>query len=303
MKQIKKILIVIFALVTVVVFFLYGPIDYFRNLWINTAMNTVNYKFLADVFYSQSTIDKVMKQSFVNNVENTHDDLPPTQYSDKVYYAALGGTTFKGHIIKIENPKSVNLLVAGNQKGELIEDLIQSNNYLGGINASGYIAEDKRGDVWGYTVADGKVINRCDRGENQHFVCGMNQNGKLVVGRFDDSELEQSQFLWAVEFGPVLIVNGKENEITYTSGGLAPRSAIGQTKDGAVLLVVTEGRKLDSLGATYKDIQTIMSKNGAVDAFMLDGGSSAGMYYDGKVISCADYGEDTRRIPTCIAYK
>ncbi|HEX2926334.1 MAG TPA: phosphodiester glycosidase family protein, partial [Ruminiclostridium sp.] len=38
-------------------------------------------------------------------------------------------------------------------------------------------------------------------------------------------------------------------------------------------------------GATLKEVQDIMLEHGAVNAANLDGGSSATMYYDGKVVN------------------
>ncbi len=282
---------------------LYGPFDMFRDLWINTAMNTVNYKFLAQNLYSEETIEKVISKSYVETKENTSDGGFDGEFSDEIYYAELKGALFKGHIIKIKDPTRINLLVSETEEGSFIEDLIGDNGYIGGINASGYVSEEKRGMVWGYTVAEKKIINKCDRNESRHIVCGMNTKNKLIVGRFSDSELEKMKFLWAVEFGPVLIANGKENEISDTAGGLAPRSAIGQTEDGSVLLVVVDGRRADSLGATYKDMQRIMVKNGAVNAFLLDGGSSASMCFDGKLVNNPSEGDDYRKIPSAVAYK
>ena len=44
-------------------------------------------------------------------------------------------------------------------------------------------------------------------------------------------------------------------------------------------MIVTDGRTASSLGATRDDITNLMLKYGAVCAGMLDGGSSAMMYY------------------------
>ena len=42
---------------------------------------------------------------------------------------------------------------------------------------------------------------------------------------------------------------------------------------------MTDGRSASSLGATYNDIIDILLSYGAVNAVMLDGGSSSSMYY------------------------
>ena len=61
--------------------------------------------------------------------------------------------------------------------------------------------------------------------------------------------------------------------------GTAQRTAIGQRSDGTVIMLVTDGRSVDSIGATRNDVIELMVANGAVNAAMLDGGSSAMMYY------------------------
>ena len=79
----------------------------------------------------------------------------------------------------------------------------------------------------------------------------------------------------AVSFGPALIVNGVAANYSGSGGGLNPRTAIGQREDGAILLLVIEGRKTSSMGATMADLIDIMLEYGAVNAVNLDGGSSS----------------------------
>ena len=91
--------------------------------------------------------------------------------------------------------------------------------------------------------------------------------------------------------------------VAGTGGGLNPRTAIGQRADGAVLLLVIDGRQSHSLGATYKDCQQVMLDYGAVNAANLDGGSSTLMIYEGEHVNmCATlYG--SRDMPTSFLVK
>ena len=64
--------------------------------------------------------------------------------------------------------------------------------------------------------------------------------------------------------------------------GANPRTAIGQRADGAILLLVTDGRGASGhLGATASDLISVMQEYGAVNAANLDGGSSSTMVYNG----------------------
>ena len=102
-----------------------------------------------------------------------------------------------------------------------------------------------------------------------------------------------------VSFGPPLIVNGKPTIKKGDGGwGIAPRTAIGQKETGEVLLLVIDGRSLESLGATLRDVQDILLEYGAVNAANLDGGSSATMYFNGKVINKPSDKLGERTVPT-----
>jgi hypothetical protein len=57
-----------------------------------------------------------------------------------------------------------------------------------------------------------------------------------------------------------------------------PRSAVGVSKDGAVvLLVVVDGRQERSRGVTLRELAELMRESGAYDAVNLDGGGSTAM--------------------------
>ena len=43
---------------------MYGPWDEIRNLYVNTAMKTKDHKYLANIFYSQETIDGIMASNY-----------------------------------------------------------------------------------------------------------------------------------------------------------------------------------------------------------------------------------------------
>ncbi len=92
--------------------------------------------------------------------------------------------------------------------------------------------------------------------------------------------------------GPVLVRKGKavfrSNE-QFTADQLLPRtarSAVGQLADGRVLLVSVDGSQPGySAGATNFELALLMVRLGAVTAAGLDGGRSAGIAFDGRLLS------------------
>ena len=134
-------------------------------------------------------------------------------------------------------------------------------------------------------------------------IVGFDQNDVLVVGTLTGQECLDRGIRDAVSFGPAFIVDGQAMEVTGSGGGLNPRPVLGQRADGAVLMLVIDGRQPHSLGATYKDCIDVMLEYGAVNAGNLDGGSSTILLYDGEVRNvCASlYGP--RNLPTAFIVK
>jgi exopolysaccharide biosynthesis protein len=65
-----------------------------------------------------------------------------------------------------------------------------------------------------------------------------------------------------------------------------PRTGIGYTEHGGIILVVVDGRQPRwSIGATLGQFAEIMRKFGAVQAMNLDGGGSTTMVVQGKVVN------------------
>ncbi len=81
---------------------------------------------------------------------------------------------------------------------------------------------------------------------------------------------------------------------------MAPRTAIGQREDGAILMLVIDGRQASSLGATLKDVQDIMLQYDAYTATNLDGGSSTTMYHEGEVINNPANSLGERSVPSIL---
>ncbi|MDR1971620.1 MAG: phosphodiester glycosidase family protein [Treponema sp.] len=280
----------------------YGPYEPFRLLWINTALYSSRFKFLATALYSEEYIRSVLDKNKPAQDRKTDAGAVDISGGEGIYFDPVKGDYFRGFLIKIEDPRRVELVCSGDPRGMLLESMTAGHRALGGINASGYADEKQRGAPWGHTIVDGSLVSRSLR-DGRHVMGGFTGDYKMVVGLFTDDEIAALQYRWAFEFGPLLIVNGEKTELTDFSGGLAPRSAIGQLKNGAVLLAVVDGRRPGSLGATFKDMQTILYANGAVNAIGLDGGSSATMVYRGKVVNTPSEGEAQRLLPNAIIFK
>lgn len=67
--------------------------------------------------------------------------------------------------------------------------------------------------------------------------------------------------------------------------GKNPRSAVGYTKDGNLILVVVDGREGKSVGMTLTQLASFMHSLGCENAINLDGGGSSVMYVNGEIVN------------------
>ena len=280
----------------------YGPFELFRLLWINTAMYSSRYKFLATALYTPAYIASVLERNSGGAMGKTDPaPLRPKGGGDSLVVAEIKGNYYKGYLLKIADPARLSLAVSSGHGGELLEQITARYGAAGGINAAGYADDKARGLPAGTLIINGELVNRCFSGR-RHVMGGFRRDHKLVVGAFTEAEIAAQGYVWAFEFGPLLIVNGEKTELSPFSGGLSPRTAIGQTQDGSVLLLVIDGRQPASIGGTYQDVQAVLYANGAVNAIGLDGGSSSSMVLEGKLVNSPSDRDDERLLPNAIIF-
>lgn len=303
---------------------LYGPYSYFRDYIITSSMTTLRHQWIASLFYDDKTIDTVLKANTIIELDTTTDtnlidttgsskwpgrDAKPTIKEAEIIYAdndviveEYQFSTFKGWMMIVRDPKKIKLGISKDigRKGECLQDMTKRLGAFGGINASGFADAGYVGDggtCVGLVIDEGKVVNGYIKKNNQGII-GLNEDGILIVGEYSKDEIQSMNIKYAVEFRPFLIVNG-ETSLTKGNGGwgMAPRTAIGQRSDGAILLLAIEGRNSSSIGATIVEVQDLLVAYGAVNGANLDGGSSTSMILQGKILNVPSSGEGERAIP------
>ena len=280
---------------------LYGPWDHFRNWLIPSAMTTMHHKYLATWFYSKEEIESVLEANQIiepkeeTNTEQIEPESPPpivyeNEYEEKIFKDKKEGEVYR--IIPIEEKKFTGYLaviydatrvsVATTRfldvRGEYTTEMASVNNALLAVNGGGFIDPNLNGaggSPQGITIKNKKVITNYNYSITGGLI-GFNEENKLILGRMTLEEAKKKNIRDAVSFGPFLIVNGKKAFIKGNGGwGFAPRTAIGQRKDGIVLLLVVDGRTLKYPGASMVDLTTILDNYGAINAANLDGGTSS----------------------------
>lgn len=207
--------------------------------------------------------------------------------------------SYSGKVMIIPNPKKVAVAYSSQlgKTNNTTSELAKSQNAIAAINAGAFYMDQL---PCGFIIKDGKFIYTQSNDKTTKFdTTGFTDEGKLIIGSYTLEELKAKGVKEAVGYGLPLIINGKSvSGVNSLDLGVGPRTAIGQMADGTVIFLVTDGRNTNSIGATVKDVTDVLLKNGAVNAALLDGGSSSTMYYKGNVINTPSNSSGERKVPS-----
>lgn len=293
-------------------FLFYGPWAGFRNFWITSAMTTMTHQYLATWFYSDETIQKVLANNSVIEVDevSNSDAIQFKKYTTTIYrneyekdvltkdpgndlykVIRIQEATYNGFLVVLYDPSKIHIATTAylGQRGEDILTVAKRENAIIAMNAGGFFDPDWNSNgalPHGTVFSRGQVVSDyIDAAMGGGFIGFTNEN-KLILGRMSKQQAINTGYRDAVEFGPYLIVNGKRSFYKGNGGwGIAPRTAIGQRQDGIVLMLVINGRLATSLGADMIDLTDIMERYGAYNAANLDGGSSSELVINGEIIN------------------
>ncbi|MBQ2634794.1 MAG: phosphodiester glycosidase family protein [Oscillospiraceae bacterium] len=300
------VLLLALLLVGVVFVALRGPSTTVQELLTRTLKETSAADFIPDLFLSEERVAEIMSYrdtetdteeqdiSLVTvhspqDAETGEADAEPEFGPDGINLVGVTGANYRGVMMVVQDPGRV-FVGTPEQYGGVgltLQSMVAKYDAVGGINAGAF--EDPNGTGLG-GIPEGIVISNGElkwgSPASVTTVIGFDGGGILHVGRMSAQDALDRGIQTACSFGPALIVNGEPVSSTeISSSGVNPRTAIGQRADGAVLLLVVDGRQISSLGATLEDLIEIMLDFGAVTAGNLDGGSSSLMLYKGEAMN------------------
>ncbi|MBR6095430.1 MAG: phosphodiester glycosidase family protein [Oscillospiraceae bacterium] len=300
------VLLLALLLVGVVFVALRGPSTTVQELLTRTLKETSAADFIPDLFLSEERVAEIMSYrdtetdteeqdiSLVTvhspqDAETGEADAEPEFGPDGINLVGVTGANYRGVMMVVQDPGRV-FVGTPEQYGGVgltLQSMVAKYDAVGGINAGAF--EDPNGTGLG-GIPEGIVISNGElkwgSPASVTTVIGFDGGGILHVGRMSAQDALDRGIQTACSFGQALIVNGEPVSSTeISSSGVNPRTAIGQRADGAVLLLVVDGRQISSLGATLEDLIEIMLDFGAVTAGNLDGGSSSLMLYKGEAMN------------------
>ena len=300
-----KIFIFIYVLgCTFFITLLYGPYDGFRNWLITTAMKTGSHQYLCKWFYNDNEINTVINGNYIIEIDEETDislidkkeeiiyeneyekQVLDRNKNDKYKIIELEVNGQKAYLAVIYDPSKITVGVTSRigVAGQYATKMALDHKALLGVNGGGFYDPGNNstgGMPTGVTISNGKVItdNNYSTETQSGGLIGFNKDNILVLMKYPTAKKAlEANIRDGVSWGPFLIVNGKESFVKGNGGwGYAARTAIGQRKDGIVLLLVVNINATRTKGADMVDLTQIMKNYGAINAANLDGGTSSVM--------------------------
>jgi len=201
--------------------------------------------------------------------------------------------------IDLDSP-DIRIVVSGGEAGESgtlstkVSSFVRDNNLIAGLNATPFdvstAVEGQPIRNMGIIVSDGRQIARA----NQQYDAlvffkpeSPEQNGNAAIMRQSEIGSVTEEIENAIGGFHKILAGGEVAQRTEGREDRHPRSAAGVSANGRILyLLVIDGRRAGSAGATEKETALLLQALGSYDGINFDGGGSSALalrYPDGTV--------------------
>ncbi len=237
--------------------------------------------------------DCYIAEDEANGVKQGYQDESLTVTVERV---KVGDSTFNVARIKIADPSQLRTGLSSklNSKNKTNKISAMAEGYNAVVAIGGdYFSDAKNG----YIVRQYEEFRKSPKSVYDMLLIDQKGDFHLVL-QSDATELkallssEELTFPNIFNFGPALIKdgvlleapeyyvkNGNRYNIKDTS---EPRCAIGQMGELEYMFVVVDGRRKDSDGCSTDELAQWMHEQGCIQAYNLDGGNSALMWFGGE---------------------
>lgn len=170
-----------------------------------------------------------------------------------------------------------------------VSEFAVENNALAAIN--GNFFDTKNGGAVDLTKVGGAVINKT---KNDGKRLAFHQKAGVVIDKGVPQIVKWDGFVnWEENLkqtevmlnGPLLIIDRKVEQADSSSSfnnTRHPRTCLGITKRGKVIMLVADGRNINAVGLSIFELTKIMKWLGCVSAINFDGGGSSTLWVDKK---------------------
>lgn len=173
----------------------------------------------------------------------------------------------------------------GKNIAQYTSTIAKSVDAIFAINGDYYGIREK-----GYVIRNGVLYQSAAYNNQEDLVIYPDGSFKIITEKETPAQQLFDEGAWQVlSFGPALVENGeasvKEGDEVYAHMVSNPRTAIGIVDELHYVFIVSDGRTKESAGLSLLQLAELMLDLGVTTGYNLDGGGSATMYFNGKVVN------------------
>jgi exopolysaccharide biosynthesis protein len=246
-----------------------------------------------------SAVSDIIQQESIDETVQTEPVITDTSYKDENIGITIEavrdyGTDIYVADIQISDITYLKTALAKNIYGRNISEptsaMAKEHNAIFAINGDYYGFRD-----YGFVIRNG-VLYRSATADNNALAIDNFGNLSVIDQTKNTARTLADNNMWQIfSFGPALINNGeiivtKKSEVSQSMKS-NPRTAIGQVSALHYIVIVSDGRTDKSAGLSLLELADEFFDRGCTVAYNLDGGGSATMWFNGKVINIPTDGQ------------
>ena len=213
----------------------------------------------------------------------------------------VGQIHYEGRVVL---PNGAELAIGGVNRPRLDNEIVLYNQYYGSSTGmktgTEYSVKNERvetvsakGDT--ALAAGGYVLSA--QGSAALQLAGVKPGQRLIVkgtlcGVEDKADYVVGAGPLLVRQGSLALTTADEDFPADIAVGRAPRTAVGISKTGQIMLVVVDGRQWNSIGLTLQELAEFMQSMGAQDAMNFDGGGSSELVLKNDIMNTPSDGRE-----------
>ena len=220
--------------------------------------------------------------------EKVQPNWQPLEVIGLDYFAGkISSPKIKFHSLRIDlSAPELQIFTAGGMNGTKstkVSTFVRDNNLLAGINALPFDpVSGKEGEPRtniGLVIANGKMISPPYSGFDALVFYTSTDNSSVIAAIVPQSKIQSAENIQNAVGGFHRILEANEHVPRVVNlSARHPRSAAGISQDGRFLyLLVIDGRRPGSIGATEKETAMLLQALGASEGINFDGGGSSAL--------------------------
>ena len=154
--------LIIMGIIFIFLFFKTSLFQKYKEIWVETAMSTMNHQYLATWFLSDEEIQEILKRlEVVNNEDSNLDDIVIKKPNKKneITVEKITGKNYVGYVMIVPDASKLKLVDSRkSNRGTKLSEIVQNNNAIAVINAGGFT--DENGVGMGHQLCKTTIIDK-----------------------------------------------------------------------------------------------------------------------------------------------